>query len=143
MSDHSDRCPECGYLVREDETLCPNCGAMLDREELPGEHSLYFDQPKAAPEENASRQIGDAYPKDADGMPNRVLYLFLVVITFMFAGIFGILAIPSYVRMCSAISDEDAVSARAKAKQIRMFFFIGLGVNVLFFIITVMLAMNK
>lgn len=130
MSDHSDRCPECGYLVREDETLCPNCGAMLDREKLPGEHSLYFDQPKAVPE-------------DADGMPNRVLYLFLVVITFMFAGIFGILAIPSYVRMCSAISDEDAVSARAKAKQIRMFFFIGLGVNVLLFIITVMLAMNK
>ncbi len=143
MSDHSNRCPECGYPVREDEMLCPNCGAILDREKLTREHSLYFDQPKAAPEENASRHIGDAYPKDAYGMPNRVLYLFLVVITLIIAGIFGILAIPSYVRMCSAISDEDAVSARAKAKQIRIYFFIGLGVNVLFFIIKVMLAMNK
>ncbi len=73
-----------------------------------------------------------------EGMPSKGLHLFFVIAGFMMGALWGALSISPYVRMKNAIEAGDYSEAQANAKKVKMFFFIGLGVNALFVIFAMM-----
>lgn len=74
-------------------------------------------------------------------MPKKGLYVFWMVVGFLTGVLWGALSISPMVKMNKAIADGDEYEAWRNAKKIRMFALIGIGVNVLFIIIS--LASNR
>ena len=69
-----------------------------------------------------------------ENMPSKGLHLAMVIIGFFLGIIWGALSIGPYKNLSAAIAEGDVEAARANAKKIKIFFFIGLGLNVLLFI---------
>ena len=67
-------------------------------------------------------------------MPSKGLYLTMVIVGFFLGVLWGALSISPYQKMKAAIDADDSVTAWDNAKKIRLFFWIGVAVNVLFII---------
>lgn len=65
-------------------------------------------------------------------MPSKGGHLAMVIFGFMLGALWGGLSIAPYVRMKNAIEAGDEYTARENAKKVKIIFFIGLAVNVLF-----------
>ncbi len=74
-------------------------------------------------------------------MPSVGGHTTMLVFGFIFGVIWGLLALGPYKRMRIAINAGDSIAAWANANKVKLFFFIGLGVNILFMIIS--FAMNS
>ena len=68
-------------------------------------------------------------PAEMGDMPSKGLYTTLLVFSFLFGILWGILALSPYNKMKAAINAGDAVEARANAKKVLIFFFVGLAIN--------------
>lgn len=66
-----------------------------------------------------------------ENMPKKGTYLALVIIGFCLGVIWGALSIAPFKRMNAAVAAGDSETAWANAKKIKIFFWIGVGVNVL------------
>ena len=66
-------------------------------------------------------------------MPNKTVYLILVILGFILGIIWGALSLSPYNKMKVAINNGDVITAKANAKKITMFVLIGVAVNVLVF----------
>ena len=71
-------------------------------------------------------------------MPSVGGHTTMLVFGFVFGVLWGFLALSPYKKMRAAIDAGDAVAAWDNAKKVKMFFFIGLGVNVLILILRVL-----
>ena len=69
-------------------------------------------------------------------MPKKGLYVFWMVVGFLTGALWGLLSISPMSKMNKAIAAGDSYEAWRNAKKIRMFALIGIGVNVLFIIIS-------
>ena len=69
-------------------------------------------------------------------MPSKGANLAMVIIGFFLGILWGILSIGPYQKLKLAIDNGDVEEAQANAKKIRIFFIIGVVVNVLFIIVS-------
>ncbi len=69
-------------------------------------------------------------------MPSVGGHLAMVIFGFIFGALWGALAIGPFVRMKNAVNAGDSYVAWENAKKVKIFFFIGLGINLLFIIIS-------
>lgn len=67
-------------------------------------------------------------------MPSKGGHLAMVIIGFLLGILWGVLALFPYNKMKAAIDAGDEAEAWANAKKVKIFFWIGVGVNVLFII---------
>lgn len=72
-------------------------------------------------------------------MPSKGGHLALVILGFLIGILWGVLAIFPYRKMTAAINDGDVETAQANAKKVRLYFFVGLALNVVLFIARVAL----
>ena len=73
-------------------------------------------------------------------MPSVGGHLTMVIFGFIFGVLWGALSIAPFTRMKNAVNEGDSETAWQNAKKVKLFFFIGLGVNILFIIIRVIAA---
>lgn len=75
-------------------------------------------------------------------MPSVGGHLTMVIFGFIFGVLWGALAIGPFGRMKKAVNEGDSVTAWENAKKVKIFFFIGLAVNVVFLIIRIFANMQ-
>ena len=105
-------CSKCGKKIDEGQMFCPYCG------------------------NSTGNNNGGSYNMSSspNSMPKKGLYLTLMVFGFLLGVIWGALSVSHYREMNAAIARNDSVSAWEHAKKIRIFFWIGLVINVLLLI---------
>lgn len=69
-------------------------------------------------------------------MPSKGGHLAMVIIGFFLGILWGVLSISPYNKMKAAIEAGDETAAWENAKKIKIFFWVGVGVNILFIIIS-------
>lgn len=75
-------------------------------------------------------------------MPSRGAHITMFVFSFIFGVIWGLLSIGAFKTMNQAINAGDVAQANLSAKKVRMFFFIGLAVNIAFILLSVIRAVS-
>ncbi len=70
-------------------------------------------------------------------MPSVGGYTTMLVFGFAFGVIWGLLALDPYRKMRNAIENGEAAVAWENAKKVKIFFFVGLGINILFLAIRI------
>ena len=145
-------CPYCGRYCDDRSMTCAHCGGDLPAaDHVPaqsaggfaaasgfGETSYPQTQQTAAPAQNDQTQYPPQYNQtqypvqqgEVQKMPSKGLHLTLMILGFFLGVVWGFLCIGPYKAMNIAIQNGDAVTAANNAKKIRLFFFIGLAVNV-------------
>ena len=88
---------------------------------------------------NAPPYSSASYRSSSAPMPRRGLYIFWLIVGFACGVLWGALSIAPFRRMNAAIARDDSYDAWANAEKVRMFALIGIGVNVLFLIIRLLL----
>lgn len=73
---------------------------------------------------------------NAAQMPSKGGHLAMVIIGFFLGILWGLLALFPYLKMNKAIEAGDSVTAWAQSKKIKICFWIGVAINVLFIIIS-------
>ena len=71
----------------------------------------------------------------AGDMPNKTVYLVLMIVGFLCGILWGLLSIGPYNKMKAAIDANDSVTAKKNAKKILIFVIIGVVLNALLFIV--------
>ena len=71
-------------------------------------------------------------------MPSVGGHTTMLVFGFIFGVLWGLLALSPYKKMRAAINEGDSETAWANAKKVKLFFFIGLGLNVLLLIFNIL-----
>lgn len=144
-------CPYCGRYCDDNALTCANCGGNLpqaDQNNPYAQQNPYQNAPNAyqnppygqqAPYQNAPYGQQAPVRSNTGGgkMPNKGLHLTLTILGFLLGVLWGILCIGPYTNMKNAIANGDAYEARSNAKKIKIFFFVGLAVNVLIIMIRV------
>ncbi len=152
------QCPYCGRYCDDNSLTCANCGGALPpapaaqngnagftaaagfapaQQNNPYQQNSQYQQnnpyPQNNPYQQPMQQNGTYYgaSPEVQKMPSKGLHLTLVILGFFLGIIWGALSIGPYQGMNIAIQNGDAETARQNAKKVRMFFFIGLGVNIL------------
>lgn len=69
-------------------------------------------------------------------MPGKGGHLAMVIIGFFLGILWGLLAVFPYIKMNKAIEAGDSATAWAQSKKVKTFFWIGVAVNVVFIIIS-------
>ena len=151
-------CSACGREIPGDVRYCPVCGNEVQREAGPAGYgkpvqvTQWYTCPKCG---RSHETYGDSVNPGSFGtcpycgfrgegtapgregiaadMPKKGAYLTFLIFGFIFGVLWGFLALNWYRRMNEAIAGGDSAEAWNCARKVRMFFLIGLGVNVLVF----------
>ena len=75
-----------------------------------------------------------------NNMPSKGAHIALTVIAWFMGPLWGILSLIQVIGMNKAIDRGDVVAAQSSAKKVKIFSFIGIGLNVLVFIIFIILT---
>lgn len=73
---------------------------------------------------------------NAAPMPGKGGHLAMVIIGFFLGILWGLLAVFPYIKMNKAIEAGDSATAWAQSKKVKTFFWIGVAVNVVFLIVS-------
>lgn len=143
------RCPGCGKLYSDVISVCPKCNISLNEGSGGNQTTAQFQQPanhvsQPTPvqypinqnPQPAAQAVNQPVTQSTKKMPSKGKYCTMLVFSFIFGILWGALAFSPYKKMSAAIDAGDAETAWANAKKVNTFFWIGVGLNVAFLLLS-------